>query len=62
MIKDEITNNISSLDRELVVVEGVKKPGIVLCNELAGAGVSPEHVVTVEMIRTLGGGDETNTD
>jgi Na+-translocating ferredoxin:NAD+ oxidoreductase RnfG subunit len=51
------------LNRELVAVERVKKPGVVLCDELAGAGISPEFVVAVrKMISTFGGGDETETD
>ena len=45
MVQNEVTNHVGALDDVLVVVEGIKKPRIMFCNELARAGVCPQHVL-----------------
>lgn len=45
MVQNEVTNRVGTLDHIFVVVEGIKKPRILLSDELARVGIRPQHVL-----------------
>lgn len=41
MVENEVTNRVGTLDYVVVVVEGIKKPRVMLSDELARASICP---------------------
>lgn len=51
MVQNKVTNGVGALDDVFVVVEGVKKPRVVLGDEFARIGICPQHVFAEGRIR-----------
>ena len=47
MVEDEVADGVGTLDGVLVRVKGIEEPGVLGRDELARAGVCPEHVLAV---------------
>lgn len=51
IVENKIPNDIGSLDRIVIVVISIEKPGIVSCDEFTRAGVCPQLVFATISVR-----------